>query len=89
MVDRLLKTMSSSKDVSSSMATAAATLCYVGDSTNDGPLFAAAGVSVGVGNVSAHLPLLRERGQAPRFVVDGNGGFGFAQVVNALLEVRD
>ena len=84
MVDRLLQTTSST-----TLAAAGSTLCYVGDSTNDGPLFRAAGLSVGVGNVATHLPLLRERGQAPRFVVDGSGGFGFAQVVNALLEVRD
>lgn len=84
MVDRLLQ-----RSASTSLSAAAPALCYVGDSTNDGPLFAAAGLSVGVGNVSASLPLLRERGQAPRFVVDGNGGFGFSQVVNALLEVRD
>lgn len=80
MVDRLLQQMSST-----TLAVAAPTLCYVGDSTNDGPLFAACGLSVGVGNVSHHLALLRERGQAPRFVVDGEGGFGFAQVVDALL----
>jgi HAD superfamily hydrolase (TIGR01484 family) len=84
MVDRLLSVTSST-----TLAAAAPTLCYVGDSQNDGPLFAAAGLSVGVGNVSAHLPALRARGHAPRFVVDGNGGFGFAQVVNALLEARD
>ncbi len=84
MVDRLLRRMSGT-----SLADAAATLCYVGDSTNDGPLFAAAGLSVGVGNVRHHLPALRERAQAPAYVVDGDGGFGFAQVVATLLEARD
>lgn len=83
MVDRLLQHTSSS-----TLAQAAPTLCYVGDSTNDGPLFAACGLSVGVGNVSRHLPLLRERGQAPRYVVDGEGGHGFAEVVDALLAAR-
>jgi hypothetical protein len=38
--------------------------------------------------VRPHLPALREKGQEPRFVVDGNGGHGFAQIVNALLEDR-
>lgn len=84
MVDRLLHV-----SASTTLRSAAATLCYVGDSQNDGPLFAAAGLSVGVGNVSAHLSALRAKGQAPRFVVDGSGGFGFAQVVNALLAARD
>ena len=84
MVDRLLQAMAST-----TLQAAAPTLCYVGDSTNDGPLFAAAGLSVGVHNIGVHLPLLRERGQSPRFLVDGNGGFGFAQVVNSLLAVRD
>jgi hypothetical protein len=31
---------------------------------------------------------LHERQQAPRFVVDGNGGHGFAQVVDALLAAQ-
>ncbi len=83
MVDRLLQ-----QTASTTLAQASATLCYVGDSTNDGPLFSACGLSVGVANVAHHLPLLRERGQAPRFVVQGEGGFGFAQVVDALLEAR-
>jgi hypothetical protein len=84
MVDRLLQAMNGT-----TLAAAASTLCYVGDSTNDGPLFAAAGVSVGVGNVRHHLPALRARGHAPRYVVDGDGGFGFAQIVATLLEARD
>jgi len=84
MVDRLLR-----ESAQTTLSQAAATLCYVGDSENDGPLFAASGLSVGVGNVARHLPRLREREQAPRYVVDGDGGLGFAQVVNALLEVRD
>jgi hydroxymethylpyrimidine pyrophosphatase-like HAD family hydrolase len=84
MVDRLLRTMAGT-----TLADAAPTLCYVGDSTNDGPLFKAAGLSVGVGNVRPHLRALTERGQAPRFVVDGDGGFGFAQIVATLLEGVD
>jgi HAD superfamily hydrolase (TIGR01484 family) len=83
MVDRLLRRMGDT-----TLADVASTLCYVGDSTNDGPLFSAAGMSVGVGNVKKHLPALHERGQAPRYVVDGDGGFGFAQVVATLLEAR-
>lgn len=88
MVDRLLQQPRFDPRGPTTLAQAAPTLCYVGDSTNDGPLFAACGLSVGVGNVERHLPLLRERQQAPRFVVAGEGGHGFAEVVEALLEAR-
>lgn len=84
MVDRLLQTMSNT-----TLTEASSTLCYVGDSVNDGPLWARAGLSVGVANVQPLLPMLTERGQAPRFVVDGEGGYGFAQVVSDLLEAHD
>lgn len=61
---------------------------YVGDSHNDGPMFERVALSVGVGNVKPHLEALAKKHQAPRYVVDGCGGHGFAQVVNALLEDR-
>jgi len=83
MVDRLLREMSGV-----SLDEASATLCYVGDSTNDGPLFSRAGLSVGVHNVTPHLPALAALGQQPRFVVDAPGGHGFARVVDALLDAR-
>jgi HAD superfamily hydrolase (TIGR01484 family) len=83
MVDRVLRTC-----FSSSLDAASATLAYVGDSQNDGPLFARAGVSVGVANIAPSLETLRARGQAPRFLVEGQGGFGFAQVVAALAAAR-
>jgi HAD superfamily hydrolase (TIGR01484 family) len=83
MVDRLLR-----ERFGTTLPDAAERLVYVGDSTNDGPLFAAAGLSVGVANVRPHLPALAALGQLPKFVVDGQGGHGFAQVVAALLEER-
>lgn len=83
MVDRLLR-----ERFGITLAVAAPRMVYVGDSTNDGPLFAAAGLSVGVANVQAHLDALAGRAQLPKFVVDGFGGHGFAQVVNSLLEER-
>jgi hypothetical protein len=83
MVDRLLH-----ERFGTSLAVAAKRMVYVGDSTNDGSLFAAAALSVGVANVRPHLPALASRGQLPRFTVDGSGGHGFAQVVNLLLEDR-
>jgi HAD superfamily hydrolase (TIGR01484 family) len=83
MVDRYLR-----ERCGTSLAAASSTLCYVGDSTNDGPLFAAAGLPVGVANVAPHLPALTTTGQAPRYVVDQPGGHGFAQVVELLLAAR-
>lgn len=66
----------------------AARVCYVGDSANDGAMFCRARLSVGVANLRAHLPALRAAGQAPRYRVLGEGGHGFAQVVEALLAAR-
>ena len=65
---------------------AAPTLAYVGDSKNDAPMFAATPLSVGVENVSPHLEALGER--APKYIVRGNGGAGFAAVVDLLLSAR-
>ena len=83
MVDRMLR-----EHCQTSLDAVSATLCYVGDSANDGAMFARAAVSVGVGNIDAHLQALELKGQAPRYRVDGNGGRGFAEVVAALLEDR-
>jgi hypothetical protein len=83
MVDRLLREFAGT-----TLDEAAATLCYVGDSTNDGSLFCRAALSVGVQNVAAHLPALREVGQMPRYIVDAPGGHGFARVVDTLREGR-
>ncbi len=83
MVDRLLRARGDG-----GLDDVAPRLCYVGDSKNDGPLFARAALSVGVHNVLPHVPALEALGQAPRFVVDGDGGYGFAAVVNALLDAR-
>ena len=83
MVDRMLR-----EHCQTSLDAASATLCYVGDSANDGAMFARAAVSVGVGNIDPHRQALELKGQAPRYRVDGNGGRGFAEVVAALLEDR-
>jgi HAD superfamily hydrolase (TIGR01484 family) len=63
-------------------------LVYVGDSTNDGAMFKAAGLSIGVANVRPHLEALAARGESPRFLVEGEGGRGFAEVVKLLLAPR-
>jgi hydroxymethylpyrimidine pyrophosphatase-like HAD family hydrolase len=61
---------------------------YAGDSKNDGSMFAAIPLSVGVANVAPHLDWLAEREQAPRFVTAGSGGEGFAQLVDTVISAR-
>jgi len=71
-----------------SLDEAAPTLCYVGDSTNDGAMFARTPLSVGVENIAPYLEALNARGQAPAFKVAGVGGNGFAAVVELLVAGR-
>lgn len=66
----------------------AGALCYLGDSTNDGAMFARARLSVGVANLRPHLAALVAAGQAPRYRTAGEGGHGFAEAVAALLASR-
>lgn len=61
---------------------------YAGDSKNDGSMFAAIPLSVGVANVAPHLDWLDERAQAPRFLTAGSGGEGFAELVDAIVSTR-
>jgi HAD superfamily hydrolase (TIGR01484 family) len=84
MVERVL-----SESFGVDAAEALTQMVYVGDSTNDGAMFAATPYSVGVANIAPHLPLLKERGQAPRYGVKGKGGHGFVEVVDALLQARE
>lgn len=83
MVERYL-----SERCSTSLASEGERLVYAGDSKNDGAMFAQARVSVGVENVKPHLEWLAARGQAPRYLVGERGGFGFARLVELLLEGR-
>ena len=64
-------------------------LAYMGDSTNDGPLFAAIALSIGVANVSPYLPQLEKRKQAPQFITEGKGGHGFAEAIDILLQRKN
>jgi hydroxymethylpyrimidine pyrophosphatase-like HAD family hydrolase len=61
------------------------TLLYVGDSRNDGPLFAYFPHSVGVANVAPLLGELRSLGQAPAYLTARSHGAGFAEVVERVL----
>lgn len=58
---------------------------YVGDSANDGPMFAHFPLSVGVANVDNFLDRLEVW---PRFRTPAEGGCGFAELVDALLARR-
>jgi HAD superfamily hydrolase (TIGR01484 family) len=64
------------------------TLMYAGDSKNDGEMFAAVSLSVGVANIAPHLSALTARGQAPAYLTDKDGGHGFAELVDRLVDAR-
>jgi hydroxymethylpyrimidine pyrophosphatase-like HAD family hydrolase len=62
-------------------------ILFVGDSSNDRPLFAKLPrTSVGVANVARFLDELGP--DRPAFVTQGEGADGFAEVVRRLLEAR-
>lgn len=58
---------------------------YVGDSANDGPMFEHFSLSVGVANVDAFLHRLPVH---PAFRCEREGGWGFAQLVDRVLALR-
>ena len=58
---------------------------FVGDSTNDVLMFEAFAQSIGVANIKRFEAQLLHR---PRYVTEGERGAGFAEVADALLEVR-
>jgi len=64
-------------------------LAYLGDSTNDGPLFKAIPNSIGVANVTPYLPALKARGQTPTFMTQKNGGYGFAEAISHLITLKN
>ncbi len=63
----------------------AAEVVFVGDSPNDGPMFAAFPNAVGVGNVRRFLDRLPA---APAWVTMAEGGQGFAELADLLIEAR-
>ncbi len=58
---------------------------FLGDSANDGPAFAAFGLTLGVANVRKHLAKLTV---APRFVSHSTMGRGFSEIAARLVELR-
>lgn len=58
---------------------------FVGDSPNDQPCFAYFPVAAGVANVRRYLDRLAP---PPAYVADGEGGHGFAEIVDVVLAAR-
>lgn len=83
MVDRLL-----ARVFGPTVARRPAAFVYVGDSRNDGPMFARFGLGVGVANVQGVLAELQALGQAPAYITAAPAGDGFAQVVAKVLAER-
>jgi hypothetical protein len=60
-------------------------VCYIGDSPNDEPLFAALGDSIGVANISEFLD---EMEHPPRYITKGESSVGFVEAVDTILRLR-
>lgn len=58
---------------------------YVGDSTNDAPMFSFFRHTVGVSTVTRYLP---EIPKPPNWVTSGPGGSGFVEAANAVIQSR-
>ncbi len=58
---------------------------FFGDSANDEPMFRELPLSCGVENIAPFLPRMQAH---PAFLIQGEGGYGFARAVDVLLEKR-
>ncbi len=58
------------------------TFVFAGDSPNDEPMFDAFPLSVGVANIERFLPVLKHM---PSYVTSGEGGLGFAELADTLM----
>ena len=61
-------------------------VCYIGDSPNDEPLFAALGDSIGVANIREFLDDLEH---PPRYVTQGESSVGFVEAADTILRLRE
>lgn len=61
------------------------TATFVGDSPNDEPMFRFFPLAVGVANVRRFLPRLTH---PPAYVTTGEGGYGFAELIDHILRSR-
>jgi HAD superfamily hydrolase (TIGR01484 family) len=62
-----------------------AAVAYCGDSPNDAPMFGHFPNSIGVANIK---PFLQTIDHQPRFLTERDGGYGFAEFVDLLLDKR-
>jgi HAD superfamily hydrolase (TIGR01484 family) len=62
-----------------------ALIAFAGDSPNDAPMFAFFPNAVGVANIMAFRPLMSH---LPHFVTENEGGYGFAEFAQAILDAR-
>jgi hypothetical protein len=60
-------------------------VAYVGDSPNDAPMFAFFPNAVGVANI---VPFRAMMSSLPHFVTENEGGYGFAEFAQAILDAR-
>lgn len=60
-------------------------IAYCGDSPNDAPMYAVFPLGIGVANVRPYAKIMPH---LPRYVTDGEGGHGFAEFADAVLEAR-
>ncbi|WP_417598269.1 HAD family hydrolase [Oceanospirillum sp.] len=58
---------------------------FIGDSTNDEAMFESIPLTVGVANVQRFLPTLSHK---PDYITQQNGGLGFIELANALLDKK-
>ena len=63
-----------------------ASICFVGDSPNDVPMFEYFSNTVGVSNVIDFVDSMEAR---PRWVTENPGGAGFAELAETLLKARE
>jgi hypothetical protein len=66
-------------------ASHAARIAYAGDSPNDAPMFAYFPNSIGVANIRPFREILSH---LPHFITENEGGYGFAELAQAILDAR-
>ena len=58
---------------------------FIGDSPNDESMFKQFSLTVGVANISRFIEEMENK---PAFVTEHNGGFGFVDMANMLLQAQ-
>ena len=64
-------------------------VAYLGDSTNDGPLFATVELGIGVANIAPYLPQLAQNQQMPNYITANMGGHGFAEAIDIIISLQN